>query len=389
MINFMTKKPTFMPSDVHPFLASIFEGDVHAKRVASMADATLGILNSGALGIHKIGRGLAIARGIEDKSAIKQVDRLLGNHRFDVPSLFHQWVPFVIGQLEEIRLNMDWTEFDSDDHTQLVLSLQTHHGRSIPVIWKTHLKSELKNMMETYERALLLLLRSIIPENVHVTIVADRGFGKLWLLAFIKDELHFDYIIRTKANYVVVASNGERRKAGDWIGVHGKMRVLRGARLTGEEFPVATIVCLQDKGMKDPWCIVSSIEGILGRAVVAIYGKRFTIEEMFRDVKDLRFGMGMSWNAITKPDRRDRMLLLAAFAQALLTVLGQAGEDVGLDRTLKANTVKTRTLSLLRQGIMWFERIPMMPEEKLKKLMTRFTELMCLYEPYKSLFVME
>jgi hypothetical protein len=92
----MKEKATFYPSDVHPFLASLFEGDVHARRIASMADATLGILNSGALGIHAIGRGLAIARGIEDKSAIKQVDRLIGNIRFDVPKLFNQWVPFVI-----------------------------------------------------------------------------------------------------------------------------------------------------------------------------------------------------------------------------------------------------------------------------------------------------
>jgi hypothetical protein len=165
--------------------------------------------------------------------------------------------------------------------------------------------------------------------------------------------------------------------------------VLRDARLTGDEYPVPTIVCLKDKEMKEAWCIASSNGCLLGREIVGFYGKRFTIEEMFRDVKDLRFGMGMSWNSITKPDRRDRMLLLAAFAQALLTILGQAGEDVGLDRTLKANTVKTRTLSLLRQGIMWFERIPMMPEEKLIKLMTRFSELMCSYEPFKSLFVME
>jgi hypothetical protein len=42
--------------------------------------------------------------------------------------------------------------------------------------------------------------------------------------------------------------------------------------------------------------------------------------------------------------------MLAAMAHALLTLLGRAGESIGLDRQLKANTVKRRTHSLFRQG---------------------------------------
>ena len=37
------------------------------------------------------------------------------------------------------------------------------------------------------------------------------------------------------------------------------------------------------------------------------------------------------------------MLLLSALAIALLTLLGAAGESLGYDRWLKANTVKYRT----------------------------------------------
>jgi hypothetical protein len=48
--------------------------------------------------------------------------------------------------------------------------------------------------------------------------------------------------------------------------------------------------------------------------------------------------------------RRDRLLLISAFATALLTLLGTAGERQGMDRLLKANTSKPRTHSLFRQG---------------------------------------
>ena len=66
--------------------------------------------------------------------------------------------------------------------------------------------------------------------------------------------------------------------------------------------------------------------------------------------KNLRFGLGLSATHIGKTDRRDRLLLLAAIAQALLTLLGAAGEACGLDRLMKTNTSKKRTMSLLNQG---------------------------------------
>jgi hypothetical protein len=75
------------------------------------------------------------------------------------------------------------------------------------------------------------------------------------------------------------------------------------------------------------------------------YERRFRwgIEPSFRDTKDLRFGMGMAELRIAEPERRDRLLLISAFAMALLTMLGAAGESLGMDRMLKSNTSKTRT----------------------------------------------
>jgi hypothetical protein len=74
------------------------------------------------------------------------------------------------------------------------------------------------------------------------------------------------------------------------------------------------------------------------------------IEPNFRDTKDPRFGMGMSALRIADPQRRDRLFLLNAFAIVLLTLLGVAGESLGMDRHLRSNTSKRRTHSLFRQG---------------------------------------
>lgn len=109
--------------------------------------------------------------------------------------------------------------------------------------------------------------------------------------------------------------------------------------------------------------------------VVPHDAKRFTIEETFRDQKDLRFGLGMNHTRAKMPVRRDRLLLLAALAQTLLTLLGAAGERCGLGRSLKANTSTKRTMSLFRQGCFWYEALPNMPAERADKLLQAFGEI--------------
>ena len=84
--------------------------------------------------------------------------------------------------------------------------------------------------------------------------------------------------------------------------------------------------------------------------------------------------MGLSVLRIADPQRRDRLLLLNAFAIVLLTLLGAAGESLGMDRHLKVNTAKRRTHSLFRQGCMLYELIPNMPKVRLQPLIARFSE---------------
>ena len=100
----------------------------------------------------------------------------------------------------------------------------------------------------------------------------------------------------------------------------------------------------------------------------------------------IRFGMGMSSVHVSTPDRRDRLWLINAFAVALLTLLGAAGEALGYDRHLKSNTTKRRTHSLLRQGRMLYELVPNMPEHRLKPLIERFAEMLVAQPVFGKMF---
>ncbi len=83
---------------------------------------------------------------------------------------------------------------------------------------------------------------------------------------------------------------------------------------------------------------------------MTLYARCFTIEETFTDTKDPRDRLGLSATHVRDPRRRDRLLLICAMAMTLLTLLGAAGESLGMDRMLKANTVETHPHSLFHQG---------------------------------------
>src|SRR3954471_23135551 len=121
--------------DIQKFLEDLFDGDVHAKRVESLANATLGVVTSACLAVSIIGKALAQARGLLPKHAVKQVDRLLSNQGIVVWDLLAYWVPEVVGQRRAIVVAMDWTDYDADGQATLVLSLVTSHGRATPLVW--------------------------------------------------------------------------------------------------------------------------------------------------------------------------------------------------------------------------------------------------------------
>lgn len=377
--------PAINEQQVHTFLEGLFGEDLHAKRVLSLSLATLGVIQAASLSVYAIGQALAIARGTKGKHGVKQVDRLLSNAGIDVWHLFALWVPYVLGQRTEAVISLDWTDFEADDQTTLVASLKTKHGRSTPLAWLTVQKSALKGVRNDVEDALLLRLRECIRPEVKVTLLADRGFADQKLYALLK-RLGFEYVIRFRQCITVTSQKGERRTAAEWVPNAGRLRLLKGARVTADGAMVEAVVCVKKKGMKQPWCLATSLAEASGAEVVALYGRRFCIEEKFRDIKDLRFGMGLSAMRIAEPDRRDRLLLVCALAGVLLTLLGAAGESLGMERYLKANTSKRRTYSLFRQGCLYYQALPNMREAELRPLVERFAQLVIEQPVFREVF---
>ena len=362
--------------DVEKVVNHIFGDEVHAKRKKSLANAVLGVISSASLIVHRIGLGLAKAQKLLGKHAVKQVDRLLSNKNLIVWDSFAKTVPYVIGSRKEIVVAMDWTDFDADKQATIQISLVTSHGRATPLLWKTVSKKNLKNKRNDYEDELLCRFKEVLLPDVNVTVLADRGFGDTKLYDFLKTEMGFDFVIRFRGNILVENDKGESKSAQEWVGVNGRARTLRNAKVTSLSCEVPTVVCVKAKGMKQAWCIAASNPPAVASVLIRWYAKRWGIEPQFRDTKDIHFGMGLSETSISDPDRRDRLLLISAISVFILTVLGAVGEKLGMDRYLKVNTVKHRTMSLFRQGCHYYEQIIRMTSEELKKFLDCLLELL-------------
>jgi len=146
------------------------------------------------------------------------------------------------------------------------------------------------------------------------------------------------------------------------------------------------VVIVKDKEMKAGWFLVSNAD-IKTREIINTYSKRWKIEPYFRDLKDEHFGLGLYKTHVKSAQRRDRLLLVVALSYLLLTLLGQAGEQIGFDRKLKVNTVKTRTHSLFRQGQFYYEWFERFPPDQQQLLLQEFNQVLLQHDFWNNFLI--
>ena len=101
------RKPVERIEITHHFVERAFAGSLHAKQRVSLANGVVGVVTGASLAVSVMGQSLARARGLVDRHAIKQVDRLLSNAGVVVWELFAPSVRGVVRQ--QRRSSWRWT----------------------------------------------------------------------------------------------------------------------------------------------------------------------------------------------------------------------------------------------------------------------------------------
>jgi hypothetical protein len=217
---------------------------------------------------------------------------------------------------------LDWTDVRS---FQTLMAAAVLKGRAVPLLWASYAKWELFKSRNALEEGLLHLLRTLIPERVPVILLADRGFGRVEM-ARACHNFGFRYLIRIKPD-AWIEHPTFHGKLKDYPVVKGMRRVLQAARHRKSRPVTHNIVVRWQPGLPakrdEPWYLMTDLAGS-ALQLTALYAKRMTVEELFRDGKSQRNGFALRQVQVKQPRRLDRLLLIVALAYFIVSRAGFA-----------------------------------------------------------------
>ena len=293
-----------------------------AKTLSELVAATLGV---GRMSLSAIGR--CLPGETTAKSRIQRVWRFTSNRRVLVSDAMRGVIRCLLRgpRKKPLLVAFDWTEI-RNFHTLMAAAVMK--GRAVPLVWASYPEWVLHKSQNNLEEGLLRLLKDMLPKDLPVTLLADRGFGRTEL-ARTCQLLGFHYVVRVKAD-VWVASREFHGKLLDYPVKKGVCRLLKNVAFRKERPVQQHVVVRWKPGLPrrrdEPWFLMTDLEQS-PKKLSEMYGKRMTIEELFRDDKNKRNGWALRHTKITQADRLDRLLLILALAYVLLVGLGLMAQE--------------------------------------------------------------
>lgn len=287
-----------------------------AKTLAALVAAAMGVQR---ISLANIGRAMEGAA----KHQIKRCWRFCANERVETADAMRGIVARLLKKRQKkLLLALDWVDIKG---FQTLMACTILKGRSIPIAWASttnHVYDGYRSR-NAFEEALLLVLRDMIPRNIQVVIIADRGFGRTALASFCQQQ-GFGYLIRIQPK-VSVRLKGFYGKLLDYPVYKGIAKVLRRVSYRSDAAVTQSVVIRWRKSLPSKrdecWFLMTDQPGT-AEQLCQLYGRRMTIEQWFRDDKSKRNGWSLRDTKITKADRMDRLLLILAIAYLLLCGVG-------------------------------------------------------------------
>jgi hypothetical protein len=285
---------------------------------------TLAILVAAAMHVQRI--SLAnIGRALDGttKHQIKRCWRFCANQRVETADAMHGIVARLLKKRKKkLLVALDWVDIKG---FQTLVASVVLKGRSVPIAWASTSNHvyEGHRSRNAFEESLLLVLRGMIPAQIKVIVLADRGFGRTALATFCQRQ-GFGYVIRIQPK-VTVRLHTFHGKLLDYPVYKGIARVLKRVSYRSDGAVTQNVVIHWKRNLPakrdECWFLMTDQKGN-ARQICQLYGQRMTIEQLFRDDKSKRNGWSLRDTKITRPDRIDRLLLILAIAYLLLCGVG-------------------------------------------------------------------
>ena len=205
--------------------------------------------------------------------------------------------------------------------TVLAISV-VYRGCAIPVAWAIVQAGEKRAWRPEWER-LLGTLQAVVPGEMTVIVLADRGLYARWLFEGIVARGWHPFLRVNLGGTFRPTGQAVFRPFGTFVPTPDRRWAGAGTAFKGAASRLpCTLVAWYGEGYKDPWLILTDLPP--AACDVAWYGLRTWIEQGFKLIK--RAGWQWQRTRMTKPDRAARLWLAVAVATLWLVSVGGAAE---------------------------------------------------------------
>lgn len=377
---------------------------IHAKRRICLAHA-IDAAQRGGLTLLNMSRAVDGATSLRHR--IKKCDRLLSNPHLvnERPQIYQALARRVLHEDRHVAIIIDWSDLLPDVSQHVLRATVAVKGRSIVIYEEIHPTESYNNAQ--IHRNFMETLRVILPQHCHPIIVTDAGFRGTWFRML--DELGFAWIGR-------VRNREKMRPLGreDWIDCKDVYsRATRQPRDLGlvdhvRSGPIRCRMVLikqgakgrqnktafgkkkqsahskkQAKTQREPWLLAVSLKlaKVSAVAIVGWYGLRMQIEQTFRDLKNPKWGMGLSNSQTRKPQRLAALLLIAALLSFTLWLIGLVALAQGYSSAYGSRAKAASTVSILTLARHWLCEHRQFPSRcQLDHALTELRQMIRTYE---------
>ena len=330
---------------LHEYLSQYQDLWCDVRHLQTLCWMMIGILES--QNVHLNGFGVhVVSRATYAQSHQRRFRRWLSNRRIDVAAVHQTLITQSLSQWGNGRIylsldtTMVWNCFC------IVWVGVVYRGRTVPIAWRIVAQSSSTVRLWTIQRVLRQAAR-VMPKEVSVVLLADRGFADGKLMKYLRENLNWHFRIRIKRSF-------QFQSQGKWHKVSSVKLPIGQAYFTpvvavGKTKPFAGVYLAfaHDRLSDEDWVIVSDEPTTL--QTFAQYRLRFCVEESFLDLKSNGFNL----EASRLRDKIALTQLCGVIALTMLFLVLQGTQVVASGKRRLVDSHWNRGMSYLKLGWNW------------------------------------
>ncbi len=257
----------------------------------------------------------------EAESQRRRLQRFV-SREIELEEWFGEWTKSVVKRVAPDKVTLVVDETKVEDRFGVMVVGLVHQARCIPLAWRAYRANDRTAYpAEGQVQMILTLLRAVqrgLPAHLSVCVLADRGIGTSSALMKGVMAMGWHFLFRVTKQSTLVLPDGQSVTFAEQVTAPGQSYQAQGRVFKHQGRIPAHVRVLWGQAAHQPWALVTNDARLTGWE----YGKRFWIEESFRDLKSQ--GWQLEQVLLTCPHRLERLWILLVVAYTWLLLWGCA-----------------------------------------------------------------